>query len=164
MNKDTITPPVRQMTATQMPVTEMTDKIPLSARNFLPAIFVFTLPWLMDVIVFAGTSDAGAMFNAPKGLFLNGLYASAPFFLTALAMRPRLRVSRALWGGAIVTAIIWAILALIGRSNQINPNPESGAAFLWMFILVMIWPCVVTVLMGGAAKFKEAPLEGSFHE
>jgi len=130
----------------------MTDapEIPLKDRNFLHAIFVFTLPWLADVIILGG-SHAGVngeaarrVFDAPIGIMLNAVYAAAPFALMASAMRPRPRVSRALWAGAILTATIWALYAFAGRKaengevilphNYVAPleyvTPQSGELFL----------------------------------
>ena len=139
--------------------------IKFNDRNFLPAIAVFALPWIADAIIFSSSAiDSGQMFDAPKLLLMNALYAAAPFFLAALAMRPRPRVSRALWLGAILTALLWTAFALIGRANDINTNPESGSAFLWLFIILMIWPCIVTVLIGIAAKWKEPPFKGHIHD
>jgi len=117
------------------------------------------MPWLADIIIFFGTDSANLMLNAPKVLLMNALYASAPFFLTALAMRPRQRVSHALWGGAVFTGALWVAFALITRADTQSDKPDAGAGALWMFIIIMIWPLIVTVLMGIAAKFKEAPLE-----
>jgi len=156
-----------------------TPQIPFKDRNFWPALFVFTLPWLADIIILGGANQAvngdavRRVFDAPMGLVLNALYAAAPFALMAAAMRPRVRVSCALWGGAIVTAIIWAIYAFAGRAaenaKQIIPDtyvealeyvtPPSGELFLGLFIILMIWPCVVPILMGVAAKFKETPID-----
>lgn len=147
-------------------------------RKYLPALCVFTLPWLADIIILsgshsaAGTTTASGIFEAPVGLVLNALYAAAPFALMASAMRPRPRVSRALWGGAVLTALLWSVYAFAGRAAEgarvviddtfVKPleyvTPPSGELFLVIFIVLMIWPCIVTVLMGVAAKFKEAPL------
>ena len=147
-------------------------------RNYWPAILVFTLPWLADIIILSG-QNAGVngaqprqIFDAPIGLMLNGIYAAAPFALMASAMVPRIRVSRALWGGAVLTAALWAIYAFSGRGASgaqlivqdtfIKPNeyvtPQSGEIFLAVFIFLMLWPCIIAVLMGVAAKFRERPL------
>ncbi len=138
---------------------EAANKIRLMDRNFLPAMLVFTLPWLADIIIFAGTDEAAHMLDAPRLLLMNALYAAAPIFLTALAMRPRPRVNWALWGGAILTILLWAIYALRGRMNEINTTQDNGTAFIIMFIILMIWPCILPILMGIAAKFKEPPFE-----
>ncbi len=146
----------------------------------MPAILVFTLPWLADIIILSGPNagisgaQARQIFDAPIGLMLNGVYAAAPFALMASAMVPRARVSRALWGGAILTALLWAIYAFSGRAASgaklipeetfIKPSeyvtPQSGEIFLGVFVFLMIWPCIITVLMGVAAKFKEVPFIG----
>ncbi|MEP1229955.1 MAG: hypothetical protein ABJG88_04710 [Litorimonas sp.] len=140
-------------------MTQSLQKISLSQRNFLPAILVFTLPWLADILIFAGTQSAAQMLSAPKILLMNGLYAAAPFFFTALAMRPRLRVSQALWVGAALTCVLWMLFAITGRGVGLDVGQKNGTTFLWLFIILMIWPCVVTILMGVTAKFRERPLE-----
>ena len=141
-------------------------------RNYWPAILVFTLPWLADIIILSGQNSglSGAegrqIFDAPIGLMLNGIYAAAPFALMAAAMRPRLKVSRALWGGAVLTACLWLAYGFAGAAAQSAEKisedefvtPQSGELFLIVFVIIMIWPCVIAILMGIAAKFKEAPL------
>ena len=138
--------------------------IKFTDRNFIPAIAVFALPWISDVIIFAGTSEAGQMLGASKSILQMAIYTAAPFFLVALAMRPRPRVSRALWFGATLTAMLWLAFALTGRINDVNTDIEGGTSFLWLFIILMIWPCVVTILIGIAAKWKELPFKGHIHD
>jgi len=61
-----------------------TPQIPFKDRNFWPALFVFTLPWLADIIILGGANQAvngdavRRVFDAPMGLVLNALYAAAP--------------------------------------------------------------------------------------
>ena len=138
----------------------------VTKRNYLPAILVFTLPWLADLIILGGASSNAPrqVFDAPVGLMMNGLYAAAPFALLAAAMRPRLRVSRALWAGAALTCALWVLFALKGRANALNTADRHGVAVLWLFIILMIWPFVVTIFMGVAAKFREPNLEGEPNE
>ncbi len=93
------------------------------------------------------------LFTAPAGLIGNAAFAAFPFLLIGSAMKPRLRVTRALWIVAVLTIILWLIYAFTGLALQNDESLMATNFFIYMGI--MVWPFVCVILMGVIAKFGE---------
>ena len=92
------------------------------------------------------------MFEEPITLLLNAAFAASPFIFIGLVMTTRKSVTRALWVGAILTALLWMAYAVSGRAYHITS--EGGGANIALFMVMMIWPFLVTILMGVIGKFE----------
>ncbi len=95
------------------------------------------------------------LFSAPVGLLGNAIFAAAPFLLIGSVMRPRKRVTMALWIVAVITALIWLFYALTGLSLQSAEDQLALNFFIYMGL--MIWPFICAIAMGVIAKFGETP-------
>lgn len=129
----------------------------MNRSAILPSIFVFLLPFLNDLIVFAGSGQMDKLFNAPIGLLGNAVFAAAPFLLIGSVMKPRKRVTLALWIVAAITVIIWLFYALTGLSLQSAQDQLALNFFIYMGL--MVWPFICAIAMGVIAKFGEAGSE-----
>lgn len=129
----------------------------MNKHAILPAILVFLLPFINDLIVFGGSGQMDKLFNSPTSLLGNATFAALPFLLIGSAMKPRPRVTRALWIVAILTVILWLIYAFTGLSLQSDDSLMATNFFIYMGI--MVWPFVSVILMGIIAKYGESPRE-----
>lgn len=133
----------------------------MNKQAILPAILVFLLPFLNDLIVFGGSGQMDKLFTAPAGLIGNAAFAAFPFLLIGSAMKPRPRVTRAIWIVAVLTIILWLIYAFTGLALQNDESLMATNFFIYMGI--MVWPFVCVILMGVIAKFGEPPLQDGSH-
>lgn len=129
-----------------------TDKKPLNKSSFITAALVAALPFIADLIVFGTTGRADRIFDAPGLLLFNAGFAAAPFILIGLVMVARKSVSRALWTGVVLSAFIWLTYALSGRHYHLSA--EGGNANIAIFMVLMIWPFLVTIIMGIIGKYE----------
>lgn len=130
------------------------SKRPVVTRTgLITGLLALTLPFLADVIIFGGSGQAGKILDDPGPVIGFAAYTASVFWLLDSAMRPRPRVERALWIGLIMTSLIWLTFALTGRTYQINES--LGNANIGLYILLMAWPLICTILMGIIAKFGE---------
>lgn len=129
----------------------MTDssKRPLvTATGLMTGAVAFTLPFIADRLIVAAMSEVkDAGFASIIGM---AVYTALPFLLLDSAMWPRRRVRLALWMGVVLTILVWAAFAQTGRAVQIDTT--AGNAHVGFYILTMIWPAIVTGIMGVAAK------------
>jgi len=124
----------------------------LNKTSLITAALVAALPFLSDVIVFGGTGRADRIFEEPGILLFNAAFAASPFILIGMIMAARKSVTRALWIGAILTLCLWAAYAWSGWSYHVNA--KGGGANIGLFMIMMIWPFVVTIIMGVIGKFE----------
>jgi len=124
----------------------------MNKTSLITAALVAVLPFLADVFVFGTTGRMQRIFEDPMTLLLNAGFAASPFILIGLIMAARKSVTRALWVGFGFTALIWAAYAWTGRAYHIAQ--EGGGANIALFMVMMIWPFVVTILMGIIGKFE----------
>lgn len=129
----------------------------MNKQAILPAIFVFLLPFINDFIVFGASGQMDKLFNAPTSLLGNATFAVLPFLLIGSAMKPRPRVTRALWIVAVLTVVLWGVYAFTGLSLQSDDSLMATNFFIYMGI--MVWPFVSVILMGIIAKYGEWPIE-----
>lgn len=134
-------------------MTDTTNRPTVTQHGLLTAAIAFPLPFIADKLITAAMVDAGeGSFGTLLG---NAVYAALPFLLLDSAMRPRKRVRMALWLGCALTIVVWAMFALTGRAAQLDAS--AGNAHLGLFMITMVWPMVVVILMGLAAKVGEKP-------
>ncbi len=76
-------------------------------------------------------------------------------------MRPRPRVTRALWVVAGLTVALWAAYAVTGMKYQINES--HGTAHIALSMFQMAWPFIAVIFMGVIAKFNEVPTAGDWN-
>lgn len=124
----------------------------LNKTSLVTAALVAALPFAADLIVFGTTGRANRIFDEPGLLLFNSGFAAAPFVLIGLIMLARKSVTRALWIGAAVTALIWLAYGVSGRSYHLLE--EGGGANIAIFMVLMIWPFVITILMGVIGKYE----------
>lgn len=129
----------------------------MNKHAILPAFIVFLLPFLNDAIVFLGSGQSEKLFSAPAGLIGNAAFAAFPFLLIGSVMRPRRRVTIALWVIALITIVLWMCYALTGLSLQTDDRLMSLNFFIYMGL--MVWPFLSVILMGVIAKIGEDPME-----
>jgi len=67
-------------------------------------------------------------------------------------MLARKSVTRTLWTGMFLTAILWAAYAASGYSYHVNET--GGNVSISLFMLIMIWPFIVTIIMGVIGKYE----------
>jgi len=130
----------------------------MNKKAYIPAIIAFLLPFLNELIVFAGSGQMDKVFNAPLGLLGNAVFAMSPFLLIGSVMRPRPSVTRALWIALIMTILIWVAYAVTGLGLQ--TSDEGMALNFYIFMAVMVWPFFAAILMGIIAKFREPHTTG----
>lgn len=94
--------------------------------------------------------------RAPAILIGNAAFAAFPFLMIGSVMRPRLRVTRALWVMAVLTVIIWLAYAWSGWSYQ--TSKESGTMNIGIGMWLMVWPFICVIFMGVIAKFREVEI------
>lgn len=92
----------------------------------------------------------------PAVLIGNAAFAAFPFLMIGSVMRPRLRVTRALWIVAILTIIIWLFYAWTGLNHQ--KTEESATVNIGIGMWIMVWPFICVIFMGILAKFREPPM------
>jgi len=124
----------------------------LNKTSFICATIVATFPFLSDLVVFGGTGRGERILEAPGVLIFNAAFAAAPFILIGLTMLARKSVTRALWTGMFLTAILWAAYAASGYSYHVNET--GGNVSISLFMLIMIWPFIVTIIMGVIGKYE----------
>ena len=120
--------------------------------SLIVAALVAALPFLSDVIVFGATGRSERIFEEPGILLFNAGFAAAPFIFIGLAMVPRKSVTRALCIGALLTAILWAAYAVSGYAY--HESGSGGGTNIALFMIMMIWPFIVTILMGVIGKYE----------
>lgn len=128
------------------------DKKPLNKTSLITAAFVAALPFAADIIVFGTTGRADRIFDEPGLLMFNAGFAAAPFILIGLVMIARKSVTRALWVGGLLTVLIWLAYALSGRNYHLTE--QGGNTNIVIFMLLMIWPFVITIIMGIIGKYE----------
>jgi len=124
----------------------------LNKTSLMTAALVAALPFLADVFVFGSTGRVQRILEEPGVLLFNAGFAASPFILIGLIMTARKSVTRALWIGAALTALLWMAYAWSGRAYHVNQ--ESGGASIGLFMIMMIWPFVVTIVMGVIGKYE----------
>lgn len=128
----------------------------MNKHALLPTLIVFLMPFLGDLIIFGGSGQMDQALRAPAVLIGNAAFAAVPFLLIGSAMKPRPRVTRALWIVAIITVLIWLAYAWSGRNYQITK--EDGVVNIGIGMWLMVWPFICVILMGVIAKFREPEL------
>ena len=124
----------------------------LNKTSLITAALVAALPFLADVFVFGATGRAARILEAPGILIFNAGFAASPFILIGLIMAARKSVTKALWIGFCLTALLWALYAGAGWSYH---TYEQGGTFsIVLFMLLMIWPFIATILMGVIGKLE----------
>lgn len=132
-------------------MTDPTNRPTVTKIGFITAILAFALPFLADRLIVSVMTEVK---TGGMGTIIGmAVYTALPFLLLDSAMRPRRRVQIALWAGLVLTALVWMFFALTGRAAQTDPS--AGNAHVGLFMLTMIWPAVLVVLMGVAAKVGE---------
>lgn len=124
----------------------------LNRTSLITAALVAALPFLADIFVFGTTSRAERILEDPGILLFNAGFAAAPFILIGLVMTARKSVRRALWVGFALTALLWACYAGAGWSYHVTE--KGGNLSIGIFMLMMIWPFIVTIIMGLIGKFE----------
>lgn len=124
----------------------------LNKTSLICAAIVATFPFLSDLVVFGTTGRAERILETPGVLIFNAAFAAAPFILIGLTMLARKSVARALWVGMFLTAIVWAAYAASGYSYHVNET--GGSVNISLFMLIMIWPFIVTIIMGVIGKYE----------
>ena len=124
----------------------------MNKTSLITAALVAVFPFVSEVIVFGTTGRAARIFEEPGILLFNAGFAAAPFIFIGLVMTARKSVTRALWSGVVLTALLWAAYAWTGRAYHITE--EGGGANIAIFMLMMIWPFAVTILMGIIGKYE----------
>ncbi|MEP3889562.1 MAG: hypothetical protein ABJN69_03785 [Hellea sp.] len=124
----------------------------LNKTSLITAALVAALPFLADVFVFGATGRAARILEEPGILIFNAGFAASPFILIGLIMAARKSVTRALWIGCGLTALLWAAYAGAGWSYHIHE--KGGEISIAIFILMMVWPFIVTILMGVIGKLE----------
>lgn len=122
----------------------------LNKTSFVTAALVAALPFLADIFVFGTTGRAARILEEPGILIFNAGFAASPFILIGLIMAARKSVTRALWVGFGLTALLWAAYAGAGWSY--HSYGTGGEISIALFILLMVWPFIVTILMGAIGK------------
>ena len=128
------------------------SKYPPNKTSFITAALVAALPFAADVLVFGSTGRAELIFQDFGILLFNAAFAAAPFIFIGLVMRPRKSVTRALWVGLALTVVVWAAYAASGRHYGLSH--EGGNLNLALFMILMIWPFIVTIIMGVIGKYE----------
>ena len=124
----------------------------LNKTSFITAALVAALPFLTDILVLGTTGRAARILEEPGILIFNAGFAASPFILIGLIMAARKSVTRALWIGFCLTALLWA--AYGGSGWFYHVHEKGGGANIGLFMLVMIWPFLVTILMGVIGKIE----------
>ena len=124
----------------------------LNKTSFITAAIVATFPFLSDLVVFGATGRTERILETPGVLVFNAAFAAAPFILVGLTMLARKSVTRALWAGMFLTAILWAAYAASGYSYHVSE--AGGGMNIALFMLIMIWPFIVTIIMGVIGKYE----------
>jgi hypothetical protein len=125
----------------------------MNKQALLPTFLVFLLPFLSDLVIFGGSGQMDKALSAPAILIGNGVFAAFPFLLIGSMMRPRRRVTIALWCVAALTGLIWAIFAWSGLDYQ--KGARDGTLNIALSMIQMVWPFAAVILMGVIAKFNE---------
>ena len=120
--------------------------------SLITAALVAALPFLTDIFVLGATGRAAGILEEPAILIFNAGFAASPFILIGLVMAARKSVMRALWVGFGLTVLLWASYAAAGWSYHINE--KGGGTSIGLFMLLMIWPFIVTIIMGIIGKFE----------
>ena len=124
----------------------------LNKTSLVTAALVAALPFLADIFVFGVTGRAERILQDPGILIFNAGFAASPFILIGLVMLARKSVTRALWVGCGLTVLLWACYAASGWFYHLNE--KGGNASIALFMLMMVWPFIVTILMGLIGKFE----------
>jgi len=124
----------------------------LNKTSLITAAFVAVLPFAADLIVFGTTGRASRIFDEPGLLLFNSGFAAAPFILIGLIMLARKSVTRALWIGAALTSLIWLAYGVSGRNYHLTES--DGGTNIAIFMILMVWPFVVTILIGIIGKYE----------
>jgi hypothetical protein len=125
----------------------------MNKHALLPTFIVFLMPFLGDLIIFGGSGQMDQALRAPAILIGNATFAAIPFLLIGSAMKPRTRVTRALWIVAILTVLLWLAYAWSGWKYQVTKT--DGAINIGIGMWLMVWPFICVILMGIIAKFGE---------
>lgn len=128
----------------------------MNKHALLPTFIVFLMPFIGDLIIFGGSGQMDQALRAPSVLIGNATFAAVPFLLIGSAMRPRTRVTRALWIVAVLTILIWLAYAWSGWNYQMTK--EDGVVNIGIGMWLMVWPFICVILMGVIAKFREPEL------
>lgn len=124
----------------------------INKTSLITAALVAVLPFLADILVFGTTGRVERILDEPGILFFNAGFAASPFILIGLIMTARRSVTRALWIGCALTVFLWAGYAWSGWSYHVNAG--GGGANIGVYMIMMIWPFVVTLLMGVIGRFE----------
>ena len=124
----------------------------LNKTSFVTAAIVATFPFLSDLVVFGATGRTERILETPGVLIFNAAFAAAPFILVGLTMLARKSVTRALWAGMFLTAILWAAYAASGYSYHVSET--GGNVNISLFMLIMIWPFIVAIIIGVIGKYE----------
>ena len=124
----------------------------MNKTSLITAALVAALPFLADIFVFGATGRAARILEEPGILIFNAGFAASPFILIGLIMAARKSVTRALWVGFGLTALLWAAYAVAGWSY--HSYGTGGEISIALFILMMVWPFIVTILMGIIGKLE----------
>mgnify|MGYP000368126034 CR=1 FL=1 len=120
--------------------------------SLITAALVAALPFAADLFVFGTTGRSESIFQDVGVLLFNAGFAASPFILIGLIMTARKSVSRALWAGFGLTAVLWAAYAASGRHYFVKA--EGGNLSIALFMILMIWPFIVTIIMGVIGKYE----------
>jgi hypothetical protein len=124
----------------------------LNKTSLITAALVAALPFLADILVFGATGRAERILQDPGVLIFNAGFAASPFILIGLVMLARKSVARALWIGFGLTVLLWGCYAASGWFYHLNE--KGGGANIALFMLMMVWPFIVTILMGIIGRFE----------
>lgn len=130
----------------------MAQKKKMNKTSLVTAALVAALPFLSDLIIFGTTGRGDRIFSEAGILFFNAAFAAAPFIVIGLVMAARKSVTRALWVGAVLTALVWAAYAGSGWNYYVNET--GGGANIGLFMILMIWPFIVAIIMGVIGKYE----------
>ena len=132
----------------------------VTSTGLITAAIAVTLPLLADRLIVAAMAEVK---DVSVGTVIGmAIYTAAPFLLLDSAMRPRRRVRLALWMGLALTILVWAAFAQTGRAAQVDAA-AAGNAHIGLYMLTMMWPMIVTGIMGAAAKIGEPTLPEENH-
>lgn len=124
----------------------------LNKTSLLTAALVAALPFLADIFVLGTTDRAANILEEPGILIFNAGFAASPFILIGLIMAARKSVTRALWIGFALTVLLWVSYAGAGWSY--HTYEKGGTLSIVLFMLMMVWPFIVTILMGLIGRFE----------